>query len=180
MKRFDVIYEKIKFMESPVGVEIGVCDGPTSIGLLELHSGLILYSIDPYITYPVCYDVDKEADQINRPSQKDFDEQYKRVRLKLAHFGWRSCFVRATSENGAKNFISGYFDFVFIDGNHFYESVKQDIALWLPKIKTGGYLFGHDYDLNEPYMISNVVKAVDDSFPQGVNYESDTVWWVRK
>lgn len=36
-------------------------------------------------------------------------------------------------------------DFVFIDGSHEYEDVKDDIAFWLPKVKIGGILAGHDY-----------------------------------
>jgi hypothetical protein len=37
-------------------------------------------------------------------------------------------------------------DFVFIDGNHGYSYVKQDILAWLPKIKPGGIICGHDCD----------------------------------
>lgn len=35
-------------------------------------------------------------------------------------------------------------DFVYIDGNHQYSSVKEDILSWLPKIKIGGIISGHD------------------------------------
>lgn len=35
--------------------------------------------------------------------------------------------------------------FVFLDGDHKYEAVKADIKAWLPKIKKGGVLAGHDY-----------------------------------
>ena len=40
---------------------------------------------------------------------------------------------------------NGQFDLVFIDADHSYEAVKQDIANWKPKIKAGGILAGHDY-----------------------------------
>ena len=36
-------------------------------------------------------------------------------------------------------------DFVYIDGNRQYSSVKEDILAWMPKIKTGGIISGHDY-----------------------------------
>lgn len=37
-------------------------------------------------------------------------------------------------------------DFVFIDGNHAKEFVAQDIGLYWPKVKLGGFLSGHDYN----------------------------------
>jgi len=37
-------------------------------------------------------------------------------------------------------------DLVFIDGNHGYSFVKQDILAWLPKIKPGGVICGHNCD----------------------------------
>ena len=36
------------------------------------------------------------------------------------------------------------FDFVFIDGDHRYESVRRDIQAWLPKVRPGGIMGGHD------------------------------------
>lgn len=39
----------------------------------------------------------------------------------------------------------GPVDLVFIDGDHHYEQVQKDIRLWLPHIKPGGILCGHDY-----------------------------------
>ena len=52
-------------------------------------------------------------------------------------------------------------DFVFIDADHSYDAVKDDIALWRPKVKTGGWLGGHDY---HPRKFPGVVKAVDEAF----------------
>lgn len=39
----------------------------------------------------------------------------------------------------------GYFDIVYIDASHDYDSVKKDILSWLPKVKQGGYICGDDY-----------------------------------
>ena len=51
--------------------------------------------------------------------------------------------IQDYSYNVVENFKDGYFDFIYIDGNHTYESVKQDIKLYLPKCKT--IIGGHDY-----------------------------------
>lgn len=44
-----------------------------------------------------------------------------------------------------KGFIDNYFDLLFIDASHLYEDVKQDIEMWLSKIKKNGKIAGHDY-----------------------------------
>ncbi len=44
----------------------------------------------------------------------------------------------------AKIFDNESLSAVFIDGNHDYEHVSADIKAWLPKIKTGGIIAGHD------------------------------------
>jgi predicted O-methyltransferase YrrM len=35
-------------------------------------------------------------------------------------------------------------DLVFIDADHGYDAVRQDILAWMPKVKSGGIICGHD------------------------------------
>jgi len=68
--------------------------------------------------------------------------------------------VKVASVEGAKRYADESLDVVFIDACHTYECVKEDIAAWLPKVKRGGYLAGHDY----PWSHEDAVKrAVDES-----------------
>ena len=57
----------------------------------------------------------------------------------------RAIMVRTDSLNGSMMFQDESLDFVYIDANHAYDYVVQDIQLWYPKIKKNGYLMGHDY-----------------------------------
>lgn len=50
--------------------------------------------------------------------------------------------------------------FVFIDGSHLYESIKEDILAWLPKVKSGGFIGGHDID--QPEEFNGVRAAVNE------------------
>src|SRR5690242_1977669 len=67
--------------------------------------------------------------------------------------------TRKYSEQAAEQFPEEFFDLIYIDANHSYEAVKQDIALWWPKLKKGGTLAGHDYLIFEPF---GVVPAVNE------------------
>lgn len=53
--------------------------------------------------------------------------------------------IQGPSVWASQLFPDGYFDFVFIDACHAYDSVKADILAWLPKVRKGGILAGHDY-----------------------------------
>lgn len=53
--------------------------------------------------------------------------------------------MKMTSMEAVKKFEDESLDFVFIDGSHKYQDIKDDITCWLPKVKRGGVLAGHDY-----------------------------------
>lgn len=53
--------------------------------------------------------------------------------------------IRSESLEAAKQFEDNSLDFVFIDASHEYKDVKDDIISWLPKVKYGGVIAGHDY-----------------------------------
>lgn len=52
--------------------------------------------------------------------------------------------VRSDSVSAAEFYLDRGLDFVFIDGEHTYKAVCADIDAWLPKVKPGGVLAGHD------------------------------------
>ncbi|MBM4070484.1 MAG: class I SAM-dependent methyltransferase [Planctomycetes bacterium] len=49
-----------------------------------------------------------------------------------------------TSLDAARIFADETADLVFIDGDHAYQGVKQDIEIWRRKVRQGGILCGHD------------------------------------
>jgi len=68
----------------------------------------------------------------------------------------------------SKNYEDESLDFVFLDASHDYESVKNDIIAWYPKIKSNGIIAGHDYNDvgTEGCEWVGVVKAVNEFFGQ--------------
>ena len=68
-------------------------------------------------------------------------------------------FVQASSIEYADLIENNSVDFVYIDAEHDYDSVKQDLSVWFPKVKIGGFLAGHDYNKKQ---FPGLVKAVWD------------------
>ena len=63
---------------------------------------------------------------------------------------------RMPSLHAVREYPDGCFDLVFIDGDHGYDMVKADLQAWLPKVRPGGYLCGHD------------VLGHERQFPEGI------------
>lgn len=67
------------------------------------------------------------------------------------------------------------FDFVYIDGLHTYEGVKTDITNYLPLVKKGGVIGGHDYTNQIPHLVG-VYKAVNEMFGTPDKVFKDNSW----
>lgn len=65
-------------------------------------------------------------------------------RENLEIIGYPFEIIDSPSVEGAAKFDDAYFDVVYVDGSHDYESVKEDLLAWMPKVKSGGLLAGHD------------------------------------
>jgi predicted O-methyltransferase YrrM len=95
------------------------------------------------------------------------------VKVAKAHKG--ATLIVDDSVKAAGKIADGALDFVFIDGDHSYEGVKRDLAAWLPKVKPGGWLMGHDYG-NKP---DGGVKRAVDELGKPIELDCDHVWAVR-
>jgi cephalosporin hydroxylase len=85
-------------------------------------------------------------------------------------------YIQSHSAKAKKWFEDGSVDFVFIDAGHDYDSVKADIAAWLPKVRSGGIIAGHDHEPNE---FPGVVQAVAEAFGGRHTMEGRTIWQYR-
>lgn len=52
--------------------------------------------------------------------------------------------LRGDSVRMAANFAAGSVDSIFVDGDHSYDGCRRDLEAWLPKLKPGGRIAGHD------------------------------------
>jgi predicted O-methyltransferase YrrM len=63
--------------------------------------------------------------------------------------GDRVTFIYKPSVEASKGFEDESLDFVYIDANHSYQSVKDDLNVWYPKLKVGGVICGHDFSIED-------------------------------
>jgi Methyltransferase domain len=122
------------------GAEVGVKHGQFSEFILDHWDGKLLYSIDPWREFTT--EVYHDDDNVN---QKEQERNYQITANRLARFGDRAKLLRMTSEEATNVIKDGTLDFVYLDARHDYDSVVEDIALWYPKVKSGGVMAGHDY-----------------------------------
>lgn len=84
--------------------------------------------------------------------------------------------LRMDSCEASEHFEDRTLDVVYIDMTHTYEAVTQDIRCWLPKVKVGGYIAGHDYAAYAP----GVMQAVNEAFGDKVTIMDGNCWIVKK
>ena len=136
-----------------VGVEVGTSAGENACEVLDQWKEISrLFCID---SYPVYSDFNKQEAQATM--------LYCAISNFITHP--RAYLILDTSITAAERFQPGTFDFAYIDANHSYDFVKQDILSWLPKIKKGGVIGGHDFDWKDTengkeYSVRNAVRDV--------------------
>jgi len=148
-------------------VEIGVARGSTSKFTIEKLSDMVssYTGVDPYESN---YD---RKDGFSYYNQDLMDNLYKFVIEKVNDP--RFNLIRKKSNLAHLDFEDNSIDAIYIDGNHSYEAVIEDIKNWSPKVKQGGLIIGDDY-----LTFEGVRKAVNDSFS---NFnESGNTWFIEK
>jgi predicted O-methyltransferase YrrM len=134
------------------GVEIGTKSGRFAERLCAGIKSLKLATVDPWLSYG-WYQTQKSW------SQEKMDQYHRMAIKKLKKYHCQ--IIKGKSEDFVNTVKDQSFDFVYIDGNHEYRHVLQDLALWCPKIRPGGIVSGHDFydDIDEPRRCQ-VKKAV--------------------
>ncbi len=108
-----------------VGAEIGVYKGEFSAKIAK--TGLKLFSVDPYF-----------------PDQEKLGRMYQDVKQLLAPYP-KCKIIRKTSMEAVGDFEDRSLDFVYIDGNHEFRYIAEDLSEWTKKVRKGGIVSGDDY-----------------------------------
>jgi len=135
------------------GAEIGVAEGRSSLEFMNWGFKK-LYLVDIWEHRP-----DFQGD--GSSSQEWHDMNLAGAKERLAKFGKKCVFLKGESKDMVHKVEDNSLGFVYLDGNHTYDAVLNDLRIWMPKVKNGGIIAGHDYN-----HIYGVQQAVDE-FTQG-------------
>jgi predicted O-methyltransferase YrrM len=132
------------------GVEVGVYKAKYSEVLMSRIPGLELVGIDAWQTYGNYKDYG--VNDLEEKAYEDASAVAKRLGFRL---------MKAWSTDAAKEFADESLDFVYIDGNHDFSHVIEDLAAWSPKVKKDGIIAGHDFfeSRQERYGVMYAVPA---------------------
>jgi SAM-dependent methyltransferase len=148
--------EILSIYDKGIFVEIGVWKGKSIMYMAERIKGLKkdvkCYAIDTFKGNQGVEIMNQDRDIINGTLYETYLKNTEPLKDYITT-------IVGDSHEVFKQFVDSSIDFLFIDGDHSYKAVKEDIRLWLPKVKTGGIISGHDYDNPD------VKKAVDEVFP---------------
>lgn len=132
--RWDDLPALLSAMGMRRGAEIGVEQGRYSERLCQQINGLSLLCVDAWAAY---------TGYREHVDQDKLDGFFAATHARLAPYG---CDIRrGTSATVAAEVPDRSLDFVYIDANHRLEFVVADLAAWVPKVRRGGIIAGHDY-----------------------------------
>ena len=170
-----ILIDLIQKEASKIVAEIGVFGGGLTKRVLKRAKFIESYwCVDPWRNYDEWENISK----LPKKSQSDWDEIFiKFCRL----YPWFSALkvMRMTSLEASEIFKKANykFDLVFIDADHQYKNVKEDIDAWYPLVRKGGFLTGHDYDPEIWWY--GTKQAVDERFGSDIEIKH-TTWIHRK
>jgi cephalosporin hydroxylase len=154
--------------QNPTIAEIGVEHG----GFVDLYykDNYIIHLIDMWQTEGNDFYFSQKPNQV----ENGYNEVVKKYKDKK-----NVNIVKSKSIDAANRYEDNFFDLVYIDADHSYEAVLQDITYWFPKVKKGGIISGHDFDVptsNQYYANFGVGKAVREFFKDNFNLTNEEAY----
>ncbi|WP_084454722.1 class I SAM-dependent methyltransferase [Algoriphagus terrigena] len=116
-----------------VVAELGVDHGDFSQKILDINQPTKLHLVDVWKSkrYP---------EELFYKVNKKFEVEIKTGKVEIN---------RGLSTEVVKDFPDKYFDWIYIDTAHSYSVTNSELETYLPKMKLGGIIAGHDFTVGE-------------------------------
>ena len=163
--RASIAYIRDHLGRDLIGAEVGAGFGNHAECICHYLKPKLLYCIDSWTRN---YDTKKRGLVTAKEAHQRAKDRLVNCPVKI---------LKMTSLEASKRIKNRSLDFVYIDADHAYQSVKQDIRLWTPKVKRGGIVGGHDFGYSRATgVIPAVTKHVYTNRLTGYFRKRD--WWV--
>jgi len=156
------------------GAEIGTQRGNYALVICKANPKIHLYCIDSWEKY-------KGYRAQSTPIQEEY---FAEARSNLSEYN--VSFIHKLSMDAVRDFEDASLDFVYIDANHEFDYVMQDIIEWSKKVKKGGIVAGHDY-YEFPSGRGGIIQAVNSYayahqiYPIYFTQDKEPTWfWIKK
>jgi hypothetical protein len=171
--RWQTIAELVVKNDWKRGAELGVWYGETFKYLIKNCPSLTLFGVDLYEQQS-----DNDGPQKYYPGEDghkwEHEKYYKDVLKFCESSNGRATIYKGKTTDAANLIEDESLDFVFIDADHSFKGVDEDILYWAPKVRQGGYIIGHD--IHWP----TVKGAVEKHFGNDYLTSEDFIWYVIK
>jgi len=160
----------VRLPKHSVGAELGVYRGDLSRRLLSIVRPKLLYLIDPWRFVP---DIEYSRAVYGGPvgdSQVRMDRMYANVCRRFQHETKSGVVTihRKTSLEGSQSIPDRSLDWVYIDANHKYSFVLDDLETYKSKVRVGGWIAGDNYAEPDGWWEDGVTRAVDEFVARGL------------
>lgn len=145
-----VLNQMIKVKNFLIGAELGVRRGELSSSLLSNNNLLKMICVDLWGHH--------ESFNESHPHDINFNSYLKNI----DGLESRVNTIKKLTTDAAKEIEDGSLDFIFLDATHTYNALRADILTWLPKVKKGGLIAGHDY--HPAFDNSGIIRVVNEIF----------------
>lgn len=164
------VYIKNKLPSSNLNIiEIGsYCGASTEIFATHFPNSTI-NSVDPWEMYVEdcsSYDLTQQGLEL-----KEAEQIFDKLILKYSNIIKN----KTSSVEFSKTIKEETVDFIYIDGNHQYSSVIEDLRTWYPKIKKNGMMCGHD--LGWGSVASALVEFYNGKLPDAVFVDTSWIYY---
>ncbi len=175
------------FDEEIVGAEVGVNRGALSEHVLMLCPKLKLFMVD---RWEPCTSSDSYYQSVNGShcSAKWVESAKKEATQRTNFASGRRLMLKGASVDMIEYILDETLDFVFIDAEHTYDAVLEDLNAWYPKVRSGGLIGGHDIDnpkskkFNKKWDVRKAVEQFikEKDIKQGFEVGAGTAFFFEK
>jgi predicted O-methyltransferase YrrM len=167
--------ELLKDKENLVGAEIGVSCGYNAFNMLSELDIKKLYLIDSYTAY-------------QNFTQEKLNEHKEEAHTLLSKFDDKIVWIEQPSKQAVSSIKDNTLDFIYIDGDHNYLAVINDIDYYYQKLKVGGLFAGDNFEVNDvrlavlefyTFNAEYLISTRKTRLYFGRNKDTDSIdWWI--